>query len=67
MKTNELSLQELQQTNGGSAMPPMPENSGAGDLTIMQAPQDPATGPDGSAGDGTVSTLDPSVFGAPKP
>lgn len=39
MKTNELNQQEMQQTNGGTAMPPMPENSGAGDLTIRQADQ----------------------------
>jgi hypothetical protein len=61
MKTNEMSQQEMLQTNGGGAMPPMPGNSGAGDLTIKQIdPQTPAEDPATAADAGG---LQPTIFG----
>lgn len=35
MKTNELSLQEMQQTNGGLTIRQIPETGGGGNMPIM--------------------------------
>jgi hypothetical protein len=52
MKTNEMNLQEMQQTNGGAGMPPVPENSGSGDITVKHV--GPAVPNDGTSSDATM-------------